>query len=641
MTGNRTVQVVLLLAGLGVLHGVPVHAQGPENVLIVINSAIPDSIQVGEYYQKKRRVPTDNVVRISLPAVEQVSRVAFEQRIQQPVQAWIERNRAQDRLLYIVLTKGVPLRVAGTAGRTGATASVDSELTLLYRRMTGQPVAPAGSTPNPYFHGMRPIAEARPFSHEQQDFYLVTRLDGYTVADVIALIDRGSDAGRDGRFVLDQKGSITPEPGNQWLERAAIQLRGLGMSERVVLDTSSAIVTNQANLLGYYSWGSNDPAMTNRQNGLTFAPGALAGSFVSTDGRTFKEPPPTWNHGRWENPRTFFAGSPQSMTGDLIRQGATGVSGHVAEPFLDATIRPDVLFPAYVSGFNLAESFYLAMPSLSWQTVIIGDPLAAPFRQKVLTAAEIDPGIDDASEMPSQFAARMLKVAVRPGRTPEAMALMMRAQSRVARDDRKGAEQALEQATLRSPDLADAHVLLATMYETDGDTAKATERYRRTLALVPGHIVALNNLAFMLAQQDEAARAEAVTMARKAVSLAPRSPAVLDTLAWVLHLSGDNPSARAPIAAALQLAPNAPDLLVHGAFIDAAANEPLAARIKLDRALTVDESLAERADVKELLAKLPARPQPPAAGRGGRETAPKVAPPAPKAETGRNGASGR
>src|SRR5439155_1520651 len=43
------------------------------------------------------------------------------------------------------------------------------------------------------------------------------------------------------------------------------------------------------------------------------------------------------------------------------------------------TARPEILFPAYRAGFTLAESFYMALPHLSWQAVVVGDPLAAPF----------------------------------------------------------------------------------------------------------------------------------------------------------------------------------------------------------------------------------------------------------------------
>ena len=71
----------------------------------------------------------------------------------------------------------------------------------------------------------------------------------------------------------------------------------------------------------------------------------------------------------------FFAGSPQGLIADLIHQGATGASGNTYEPFLGACVRPDYLFPAYYQGRNLAESYYIAMPALSWQGVVVGDPL--------------------------------------------------------------------------------------------------------------------------------------------------------------------------------------------------------------------------------------------------------------------------
>src|SRR4030095_4752746 len=90
-----------------------------------------------------------------------------------------------------------------------------------------------------------------------------------------------------------------------------------------------------------------------------------------------------------------------SLVGGLGGGAASG-----AEPYLNATIRPQVLFPAYLSGFNLAESFYLAMPYVSWQTVVIGDPLCAPFRKTAVATDEIDGGIDPATELPKLFSAR-------------------------------------------------------------------------------------------------------------------------------------------------------------------------------------------------------------------------------------------
>lgn len=63
------------------------------------------------------------------------------------------------------------------------------------------------------------------------------------------------------------------------------------------------------------------------------------------------------------------------MTADYLEEGATAATGHVSEPYLAMTPRPDFLLPAYFQGRNLAESYYLSIPSLSWQNIVVGDPL--------------------------------------------------------------------------------------------------------------------------------------------------------------------------------------------------------------------------------------------------------------------------
>jgi uncharacterized protein (TIGR03790 family) len=110
---------------------------------------------------------------------------------------------------------------------------------------------------------------------------------------------------------------------------------------------------------------------------MQWLPGAVATEYVSTNGRTLQQPPETWTFGRWSAPggSGWFAGSPQSLSADLIHEGATGASGHVYEPFLQGTPRPNHLFPAYLSGRTLGESYYLAIPALSWQNIVLGDPL--------------------------------------------------------------------------------------------------------------------------------------------------------------------------------------------------------------------------------------------------------------------------
>ena len=69
--------------------------------------------------------------------------------------------------------------------------------------------------------------------------------------------------------------------------------------------------------------------------------------------------------------------SRQNLSADYLHEGATGVSGNVYEPFLTGCARPDYLLPAYFQGRTLADSYYLSLPYLSWQGIVLGDPLCS------------------------------------------------------------------------------------------------------------------------------------------------------------------------------------------------------------------------------------------------------------------------
>ena len=161
------------------------------------------------------------------------------------------------------------------------------------------------------------------------------------------------EAHNTGKFVIDLR-EDNDTPGNQWLRAAALLLP----KDRVILDDSKTVVMNQKDVIGYASWGSNDKAHTQRFLHFQWLPGAIATEFVSTDARTFQKPPDTWRIGIWADSRDWFAGSPQSMTGDYLLEGASGASGQVDEPYLVFCPRPDYVLPAYFAGRTLAESFY-------------------------------------------------------------------------------------------------------------------------------------------------------------------------------------------------------------------------------------------------------------------------------------------
>jgi uncharacterized protein (TIGR03790 family) len=512
-----------------------------------------------------------------------------------------------DRVLYIVLTKGIPLRIAGTEGTDGSVSSVDSELTLLYRRMTGQVAPTRGRIANPYFLGDKPVKQAQPFTHRAFDIFLVSRLDAFTVDEAIALIDRAQNPSRNGKVVLDERAALLSDAaGDKWLTEAAKRLTDAGEAERVVLEETTRGARDIDGVLGYYSWGSNDEANRVRRFGMKFVPGSLAATFVSSDGRTFQNPPDTWMPtGNWDDKKTWFGGSPQSLIGDLIRDGATGVAGHVAEPYLQSTVRPEILFPAYVAGFNLVEAFYLALPHLSWQAIVVGDPLCAAFPRKVLSRADIEEPVDSATELPALFSKRRLDVAIASAKTVPAdtMKLAVLAETRNARGDKAGTKKALEEATALAPQLIFAQLQLGLFEQESGNYAAAADRYRAILKQQPNHAVTLNNLAYVLAVH-QGQPAEAIQFARRAATLSPDSPSVLDTVGWIEHLLGNNDAAARSLAQAVRLDPTLAEARLHAAMVYAELGALPNALAELKEALRLNPEFEKQPNVADLQKRL-------------------------------------
>lgn len=357
---------LLALAALTIAT-LPAPGQTPAQVLVVINKNSPVSSAIGQYYVTKRAIPRANVITIDAPTDNEIDRAIYNSAIEAPLARFLTRNKLTESILYIVTTQGVPLRIPGTGEKLQNTAAaVDSELTLLYQKLHGIAIPLPAAVPNPFF-GNRDA----PFRHPQFPLYMVTRLAGYNMADLKALVDRSLVARNTGKFVIDLRAD-NATPGNQWLRAAAFLLP----KDRLILDETDKILSGIQDVIGYASWGSNDSDRKERFLKFKWLPGAIATEYVSTNGRTFDQPPDRWKLGSWTDPpATLFLGSPQTMTGDYLHEGASGASGQVYEPYLTYCPRPDFVLPAYFRGRNLAESFYMGIQGLSWMNVVIGDPL--------------------------------------------------------------------------------------------------------------------------------------------------------------------------------------------------------------------------------------------------------------------------
>ncbi len=254
-----------------VLSASGVAAQTPDQVLVVVNRRSVISREIGEYYLHKRAIPLANLCSIDTAPVETIERPVYDKEIEAPIARFLRNHGLQEKILYIVLTSGVPLRINGPGEEfRSEAAAVDSELTLLYSRMRGVSIPLAGPARNPFFR-----QRDTPFRHPLFPIYLVTRLDGYNMADMKALVDRGLAARNTGKFAIDLKAGDSTE-GNQWLRAAALLLP----KDRVVLDDSATVLTGIQDVLGYASWGSNDTDRRRRFLHFKWLPGAIATEFV-------------------------------------------------------------------------------------------------------------------------------------------------------------------------------------------------------------------------------------------------------------------------------------------------------------------------------------------------------------------------
>lgn len=581
-------------------------AASRRDVLLIVNGAHPPSAVVAERYRALHDVPDDQVVTLQVEVADQISRNDYIRTIEQPVAAWIEQAAAHDRITYLVLMPGFPTRVGGTVGRTGTVASVDSELALLYRALTGTRPGPVGPIRNPYFTESAVDGQWPAFDRSRLDIYLVARLDGFTVDDVLTLVGRCAGASPGGRFVLDDRAPLDVRE-HRWFAAAASRLTEAVGADRVLFDRTLSTVQHEADVMGFYSWGTADPGHRQRQVPLTFRPGAIAASLSSTDARTFTAPPEGWRPGSWQARNTYFKGSPEWLAADLVRSGLTGVAANVADPYADGAVRPDVLFPAYVAGRTLGEAMYLAMPSLSWQTVVVGDPLCRPFG----TAADVAPELTthELSGLTRPFFDRLLAntLSKSAGQPQQAVEALISARLREARGERDRALAILSDLIAAHPRFVPGLEMRAQTLDAGGQRAAAIEAYRAALAVAPDSVVALNNLAYLLVEAPDGVHPEALTHARRAYEISKGAGVVADTYGWVLFRTGDTGQAERVLRDAVARQPTVAELRLHLARVLMAQGQLPAAKDEWDRALSLDAAVRDHAHAGPLVETFSAR----------------------------------
>ncbi len=400
---------------------------GPENVLVVVIRSVPESVEIGEYYQRRRGIPKQNVLAIPYRGNTEILSVRnFERDIRLPIREYLTSQRLQEKILCIVITYGFPYKIAVPGGKI--IESLDAHLTDLLDEYRNDPnyeiTAPGARYKNPYYLARGHFSRAN-----GNRGYLVTRLDGPLASPDDKFYNRNTDHRDDPLQYLKNMVDFAI-----WAERNAPRLPGKGYFDRRyktpwaffpgigdyfingAYDCSAA--------LGYESILDTNPELIGtvpRNSGGSkplFCDEALwyAGWYAHFYRDVFE-----WNRGAigfhlesWtaQNIRTQakYRGRPGWLwVPGMIRAGVTATMGAVHEPQLGGLPRIDWFFRYFFHGFSFAEAAYMASPFAAGQIAMFGDPLYNPFRNKRLDHGP--PTITLTSPKPGQTA-RGTKVLV-------------------------------------------------------------------------------------------------------------------------------------------------------------------------------------------------------------------------------------
>ena len=110
----------------------------------------------------------------------------------------------------------------------------------------------------------------------------------------------------------------------------------------------------------YFGWYAGTVAGPFTQPDFQFAPGAIAVHIHSFSASTLHDEKANW-------------------AGPLVTKGAAATIGNVYEPYLGLTAHLNIFNDRLLHGFTFAESAYMSVQTLSWQSVMVGDPLYRPY----------------------------------------------------------------------------------------------------------------------------------------------------------------------------------------------------------------------------------------------------------------------
>jgi len=142
---------------------------------------------------------------------------------------------------------------------------------------------------------------------------------------------------------------------------------------------------------------------------------------------------------------------------------------------------------------------------------------------------------------------------------------------------------------------------LASSYFTRQQNAQAIAQYRQILKVMPDNVLALNNIAAVLQQQNDPS---AFSYAQRAFALQPDNPVVADTYGWSLLQQGQIAAALPPLNLAAKALPQSLTVQYHLAVAWVKSGELAKAKTLLQKILSAKQPFSERDEAIALQKKI-------------------------------------
>lgn len=346
------------------------------------------SVALARYYMEHRLIPQSHLLPLSLTTDETMSRAEYDDILKKNVLDTIIKLRPKNRIAAIVLVYGVPLKVtpprpdsndledlqelrANNALKDGQKqeldrlrkthmrAAVDSELALV---LAGD-YELDGWIQNPYFLGFQ--EEKLPLNKDQ--VVLVTRLDGPDPATVYRIINDSLETEKEGlqgkayfdaRWPMGEKNDPSGyKRYDQSIHRAAAAVKKRML---VIVDEQEDLFPENScpEAALYCGWYS----LAKYVDSFSWQKGAIGYHIASAECSTLRDK----NRPIW--------------CVQMLKKGVAATIGPVHEPYVQGFPLPELFFGHLIEGYmSLGEAYLVSLPFLSWQIILIGDPLYQPF----------------------------------------------------------------------------------------------------------------------------------------------------------------------------------------------------------------------------------------------------------------------